>query len=259
MASVSKPFAATAIVQLVEQGLIDLDATVVSYLPYFALEGGAYDEITIRQMLNHTSGMPDVRDYEWDKPQTDEGAAERYVRSLSSEQMIGPPGGQWQYSNMAFDTLADVVHKVTGQTFEDYVREHILDPLGMVESDFYYPGTREELRTTGHIWRQGPAVSDVYPYNRRHAPSSTLNSSVVEMTRWARANLGRGELDGTRIYEEQSADLLFTPTAEVGRRPVRSDSAGSSVSTAGTARSSTVVVTPATRATSPSCPTTDWG
>ncbi len=214
-ASVSKPFAATAIMQLVEDGLMELDAPVIRYLPYFELADGPYEEITIRQMLNHTSGMPDVEDYEWDQPQTDEGAAERYVRSLTSESMIGPPGGQWQYSNMAFDTLGDVIAKVSGQSFEDYIKEHILDPLGMRESNFLYPATREDLRTSGHTWNMGPVLTAHYPYNRRHAPSSTLNSSVAEMTAWALANLNRGELNGVRILEESSYDLLWTPSAEV--------------------------------------------
>ena len=215
MASVSKPFVATAIVQLVEDGKIDLDAPVTRYLPYFQLADERYKEITIREMLQHTSGMPDVEDYEWDRPQLDEGAAERYVRSLSGEALIGPPGGQWRYSNMAFDTLGDVIAKVSGQSFEEYEKSHILDPLGMNESTFLYPDTRAERRTTGHVWDLEPKVSAVYPYNRRHAPSSTLNSSVVEMTRWAWANLNRGELDGARILEEQSYDMMWRPSAKV--------------------------------------------
>ena len=69
-ASVSKPFVATAAMQLVEQGKLDLDEKVITYLPYFELADPAFSEITVRQMLNHTSGMPDVEDYEGDKPQT---------------------------------------------------------------------------------------------------------------------------------------------------------------------------------------------
>ncbi len=217
MASVSKPFVATAVVQLAEQGKIDLDASPVVYLPYFRLDDPRYKDITIRQMLNHTSGMPDVDDYEWDQPQYDEGAAERYVRSLEGEKMIAAPGEIWRYSNMAFDTLGDVIAKVSGQSFEDYVKDHILDPLGMTESSFLRKEIKETLRTTPHVWKRKPVVSEVYPYNRRHAPSSTLNSSVLEMTRWALANLNRGELDGVRILEEKSYDLLWTRSADVDK------------------------------------------
>src|SRR6185295_14505929 len=81
MASITKPFVATSIVQLWEQGKIDLDAPLVKYLPYFRLADDRYKVITIRQMLSHISGMPDVQDYEWDKPQYDDAALERYVKS----------------------------------------------------------------------------------------------------------------------------------------------------------------------------------
>ncbi len=64
--------------------MLDLDDPVTKYLPYFRLADERYRDITIRQMLNHTSGMPDVVDYEWDNPQTDDGAAERYWESVDS-------------------------------------------------------------------------------------------------------------------------------------------------------------------------------
>jgi CubicO group peptidase (beta-lactamase class C family) len=219
MASVSKPFVATAIMQLVEQGKMDLDARVTDYLPYFELKDERYKTITIQQMLNHTSGMPDVQDYEWDKPQTDEGAAERYVRSLTGETMLFDPGAGWRYSNMAFDAMGDVIAKVSGMSFEAYVKQHILDPLGMTHSTFLYPETPQSLRTTPHVWKVGPIVSEVYPYNRRHAPSSTLNSSVLEMTRWAMANLNHGALDGKRILQEESYDLLWQPSHQLEGEP----------------------------------------
>ena len=220
MASVSKPFVATGVMQLVERGEMGLDDRVTDYLPYFRLGDDGYSRITIRQMLNHTSGMPDVEDYEWDRPQLDANAAERYVRSLQNEKMIASPGEMFRYSNMAFDTLGDVIAKVSGQSFESYMKENILDPLGMSVSTFFQPDVPERLRTTGHIGQDGPAVSAHYPYNRRHAPSSTLNSSVVEMANWALANLNRGELGGRRILNEESHAALWTPTVEADGRAV---------------------------------------
>jgi len=219
MASVSKPFVATAIMQLAEQGKIELDAKITNYLPYFVLEDERYKEMTILQMLNHTSGMPDVLDYEWDKPQTDVGAAERYVRSLTDEILIYDPGTDWQYSNMAFDALGDVIAKVSGMPFEDYVKKNIFEPLGMVNSNFLYPETDQNLRTSPHVWNGQPIVNEVYPYNRRHAPSSTLNSSVLELTHWAMANLGHGEWNGNRILKKESYDKLWQPSHKLEDAP----------------------------------------
>jgi len=206
-ASVSKPFVATAIVQLVEQGRLSLDDAVVKHLPYFRLSDERFRDITIRQMLNHTSGMPDVEDYEWDRPQLDEGAAERYVRSIASEGLLWAPGENWRYSNMAFDVLGDVIAKVSGESFEAYIAANILEPLGMDRSSFIYPEIDEALRTSGHVGEPSE-VSGVYPYNRRHAPSSTLSSSVAQMTRWILVNLRRGELEGRRILRDASYELL---------------------------------------------------
>lgn len=71
-----------------EKGKINLDDPLIKYLPYFKLDDPRYKEITIKQMLTHTSGIPDEDDYEWDKPQFDDGAAERYVRSLANEKSL---------------------------------------------------------------------------------------------------------------------------------------------------------------------------
>ena len=117
MASITKPLVATAIMQLVERGILDLDAPVVKYLPYFRLADARYNQITVRQMVTHTSGMPDVEDYEWDKPQYDDGALERYVRNLTNQQLLFAPGERVRYSNMAFEVLGDVVAKASGESF----------------------------------------------------------------------------------------------------------------------------------------------
>jgi CubicO group peptidase (beta-lactamase class C family) len=210
MASVSKPFVATAIVQLVEQGLIDLNEKVTTYLPYFRIDDERYREITIQQMLSHVSGMPDIMDYHWDKPEYDEGALERYVRSLTDQKLVAAPGDTFRYSNMAYEVLGDVIAKVSGQSFADYVKEHILDPLGMHHSTFLYE-MPPELQAAPHVHRLRPQVSDVYPYHRAHGPSSTLHSNVSEMCNWAMATLNRGVLDGHRILPESSYDVLWEP------------------------------------------------
>ena len=216
MASLSKPFVATAIMQLVEAGKLALDDAVVSHLKYFRMADKRHGSITIRHMLQHTSGMPDVEDYGWENPQLDAGAPERYVRSLIDEKLLAKPGARWRYSNMAYDVLGEVISKVSGLPFDDYVKTHILDPLQMRESTFRYPDTTEELRTRPHIRTNGvPTESLVYPYNRCHSPSSTLNSNMVDMTRWVLANLNRGQLDGNRVLRPESFKALWDPSVRI--------------------------------------------
>ena len=112
MASVTKTFVATAVMQLVEKGKIDLDAPLIRYLPYFRLNDERYRTITIRQMLSHTSGIPDTVNYNWDKPEYDAGALERFVRSIADQKLVFAPGEKFAYSNTAYEILGDVIAKV---------------------------------------------------------------------------------------------------------------------------------------------------
>ena len=217
MASITKTFVATAVMQLVEKGRIRLDAPIATYLPYFKMADPRAATITIEQLLTHTSGMPDVGDYEWDKPQYDDGALERYVRSIANLQLVFGPGERFQYSNMAYEILGDVVAKASGMTFEEYVRRNILQPLAMSDSTLLVTETAPTLMTWGHeLDGHGkPFASKVYPYNRMHTPSSDLHSNVRDMSRWAIANLDGGELDGKRILEKSTRDRMWTQAREI--------------------------------------------
>lgn len=213
MASNAKPFVATAVMQLVERGQINLDTSIVRYLPYFRMRDERAASITVRQMLTHRSGMPDIRDYEWDRPQYDDGALERYVRSLGDKTLVEAPGTGFLYSNIAYDVLGDLVAKVSRMSFEDYVHHNIFEPLGMTSTSFLVREADPALLTRPHVWgaNYDVAESPVFPYNRMHAPSSTLYSNVLDMARWAMANLNRGELEGKRILSAATFDVLWTP------------------------------------------------
>jgi CubicO group peptidase (beta-lactamase class C family) len=217
MASVTKPFVATSIVQLLEQKELSLDDRIVEHLPYFEMKDERYATLTIRQFLSHSSGMPDVEDYHWDEPEYDEGALERYVRSLTDRELLFEPGEKFTYSNLAFEVLGDLIAKVSGQSFADYVKEHILLSLGMNDSSILIRDVDPALLASGHVLEGGKTeVTEHYAYNRRHGPSSCLYSNVVDMSRWAIANMNRGELEGRRILGASSYELLWAPAVEVG-------------------------------------------
>jgi CubicO group peptidase (beta-lactamase class C family) len=217
MASITKTFVATAVMQLVERGRIELDAPVTTYLPYFKMADPRAGTITILQMLTHTSGIPDVDDYEWDKPQYDDGALERYVRSLKDTKLAFAPGERFQYSNMAYEILGDVVAKVSGMSFEDDVHRNILQPLAMRDSTLLVKEANPALMSWGHeLGGDGhPFPSRFYPYNRMHTPSSDLHSNALDMTRWAIANLDGGVLDGKRFLEKPTHDRMWTASRPI--------------------------------------------
>jgi CubicO group peptidase (beta-lactamase class C family) len=216
MASVSKTFVATAIMQLVEKEKINLNAAIIDYLPYFKLKDEQYKGITVQQMLSHVSGMPDVKDYEWDKPKYDPGALERFVHSLSKKEMISEPGDKFSYSNMAFECLGDVIAKVSGMSFAGYEKKYVLNPSGMKESTFLKPKGLPENWASPHLRTVKTLAWDGYPYNRKHGPSSTLHSNVLEMCSWAVINMNHGILGGRKILEPSSYEELWTPKVQTG-------------------------------------------
>ena len=171
-----------------------------------------YRDIKIRQMLSHTSGIPDTTNYHWDKPEYDDGALERFVRSTADQKLVFAPGEKFAYSNTAYEILGDVIAKVSGESFEDYVQHHILTPLGMKDSTLLVREANPQLLTSPHVEENGKlVVSKIFPYNRAHAPSSTLYSNIEDMSRWAIANLNHGELDGRRILKRETAELMWQP------------------------------------------------
>ena len=120
---------------------------------------------------------------------------------------------------MAFQVLGDLVAKVSGKSFEDYVAEHILKPVRMKSSTLLYTKAARAKLATGYTLTKGAVVPVAhYPYNRAHTPSSNLHSNVEDMARWILVNLNRGELDGRRILKSPTYDVLWKPAAPVPGR-----------------------------------------
>ncbi len=211
MASVSKTFVATAIAQLVAQNKLALDDLLIDHLPYFELKDMRYKQITIRHMLTHTSGIPDVINCHWNKPVYDSTAIEDYVRNLSYRKLDFDPGSDYKYSSTAFNILADVIAKASGMPFESYMKHFILEPAGMENSTFFKPEVSDELATSPHISLLGiKKVSSVYPYSRVHAGSGTLNSNAEDMARYALTYLNKGRYGQTEVFDEATYDLITT-------------------------------------------------
>jgi CubicO group peptidase (beta-lactamase class C family) len=217
MASVSKPFVSTGIMILVEQGKVRLDDPVTKYLPYFRMDDKRYVDITIRQLLLHTAGIPDVGpsvNYEWDKPQFDDEALERHVKSLANKKLDFKPGRRKPaYSNNGYEILGDIIAKASGISFEAFMKQHILEPSKMKESSFLLSDIPENALSKPHVKTdEGKiVVSKVYPYNRKHAPSSCLHANIVDMLNFAKLNLNKGRYGETRIYSEETHRLLTEP------------------------------------------------
>lgn len=217
MASVTKTLVSTAIMQLEEKKLLDISQPVIDYLPYFRMKDGRYQFITIKQLLSHTSGMPDCEDYQWERPEYDNKALERYVRSMDNYTLMGEPGERFRYSNIAYEILGDVIAKVSGETFEDYIQRHILQPLRMFDSTLLLQNIKFETLARPHVKNEEKKVvlSRIFPYNRKHAPSSTMYSNVLDISRWGMVHLNGGKLNRDRILQASTIEHMWTPIVPI--------------------------------------------
>jgi len=217
MASISKPVTATIIAKLYEDGLIDIDKPYIYYVPFFEMADTLYNKVTIRQLVTHLSGMPYIEDYQFENPLYDSIASFQLVKDLVQKKLLREPGKKYDYSNYAYDLLAELVKQVTGQTFEDYATEQILQPLGMNYSTFLKAEINDSIATSPHVYSDSTfeiTVSNTYPYNRLHAPSSCFHSNLNDMKIWIETNLDRGVYHKNRILSDTSYNLLWTPAVE---------------------------------------------
>ena len=230
LASVSKPFVATAVVSLATgrdagEPVLDLDAPITDWVPELVLADGREGEVTARRLLSHSSGLPDVADYGWHDPQLGDDALSEFARSLSGWRLQAEPGTAFSYSNAGFELLGLLLSRAAGSTFEDAVRTLVLTPLGMRDSTFLRSEVPAHLAAAPHVGMPLSVPEGAYPYTRRHAPSSTLHSNLVEMCRWMVAHFepavvaaGRSDGQWARL-DAGLRDLMWQPVLPVGNPP----------------------------------------
>jgi CubicO group peptidase (beta-lactamase class C family) len=212
--SVSKSFTALAILQLVEAGKIDLDAPVQRYLPWFKVaDAAAAETITVRHLLNQTSGFPESAGQRTlaDRYSGDD-ALEREVRSYEKIQLSQQVGAVMQYSNANFNTLGLIVQAVSGQMYESYIQGHIFNPLGMQNSFISISEGQQGGMATGYRkWFGYPFAAHNLPFPRAHLPSGYLISSAEDLAHYTIAQLNNGDYQGQSVLSPEGIALLHQP------------------------------------------------
>jgi CubicO group peptidase (beta-lactamase class C family) len=237
---VSKPFVATAVASLASTrrpggAVLDLDAPITDWVPELTLADGRAAEVTARGLLSHTSGLPDVYEYGWHDPQLGDDALSVLAGSLSGWRLQSDPGSTYSYSNVGYELLGLLLSRVTGRTFESAVNEEVLAPLGMRDSTFLRSEVPAHLAAAPHVGMPLTVPQGVYPYTRRHAPSSSLHSDLTDMCRWIVAHCepvdqsdtsdGDTDGEGDGSGEPQARldrgllDLMWRPVVPVGEPP----------------------------------------
>ena len=203
MASHSKLFTATAIMQLREQGKIQLDDPVSEYLPWFQVKPAELDDppITLEHLLTHGSGLQREAGPHWT---TREFPTQEELRILMSERQAAfSPEVRYKYSNLAFSIAGMVVEAVSGQAWADYVQTNIFDPLGMSSSSVDVP---VEGLATGYSIRKRDGSREAFGFvdARGMAAATGLTSTVEDMAKFVSAQFRRGQRGGDRILSTAS-------------------------------------------------------
>jgi CubicO group peptidase (beta-lactamase class C family) len=213
--STGKTYTSTAILRLVEEGKIDLDAPVRTYVPELKLKDEQVArDVTVLQLLNHTAG--------WDGDlfeNTGEGddALDRYVARMATIEQVTPLGATVSYNNASLGLAGLILEKVTGKMYEHVIREMILEPLGMDRSFFFAKEIMTYRFANGHQRSKEGEIKVARPWElgRYGAPMGGMTSNVADQLAWARFHLGDGTAkDGTRILPEATLRRMQQPTIE---------------------------------------------
>ncbi|MBI5116942.1 serine hydrolase [Candidatus Poribacteria bacterium] len=203
VASVSKLFTATAVMQLYEKGLIDLHDDVNKHLKLFKLEAKYPQPVTLANLLTHTGGF-DERAIGMDaKTEAQMLPLGEYLAKRMPPRVI-PPGEQYSYSNHGMALAGYLVEAVSGIPFEKYVEENILKPLEMNHSSFSQPPPFAAEMATGYVYKRGKNQAVPYDYHNV-PPAGAFHTTAADIAHFMIAHLQNGRYGDARILSEETA------------------------------------------------------
>ncbi|MEV8435988.1 serine hydrolase domain-containing protein [Actinosynnema sp. NPDC051121] len=210
-ASVSKSFTALAVMRLVEDGRIRLDDPVRAHLPEFTMADPRAADITVRQLLDQTSGLSDTTNRSFSGPPVHTLA--EAVAAMRGSTLAAEPGTRWEYHNPNFQVAARLVEVVAGLPFADYLRRRVFAPLGMRDSRTADTARDLPASARGHVKVLGVPVGLPEPPAFGNGSGGVL-ISAHDLAAWliAQNNAGRGP-DGTPVATPQSITATHTPSA----------------------------------------------
>jgi len=213
LGSVTKTYTATALMRLVAEGRVALDAPVRRYVPELRLaDEQAAAEVTVLNLLNHTAGL------DWrinvDTGEGDDALA-REVAALSEAKLLAPPGTRASYSQAGYNLAGRILEKVTSLSYEQAIASLLLEPLGLAHSFFARDDVMTRRFAVGHnLGTDGkPETARPWRHWRSDNPGAGLASSVTDLLAWARFHLGDGRADsGARILPAPVLQRMQEPT-----------------------------------------------
>lgn len=225
--SITKLYTAAAVMRLVEAGTIDLDQPVVAVLPEFRVaDPDVTQQVTPWHLLTHTSGISG--DAFIDTGCGDD-SVQRFVESLADVGQDLPLGTAYSYCNTGFVILGRLIEQVTGEPWDEALRELVLDPFGLAHTVTRVEQLVRFRATCGHVGSPGAVeLEPVRSQMRGHAPAgSTMYSSAADVVRFGRLFLDRGRaLDGTQVLSADSVAEMLRPQVPVALHWTEGDQRG---------------------------------
>lgn len=217
--SVSKLITWTAVMQMVEQGKLDLNTDINQYLKKFNFPATYSEPITLSHLMAHTPGFEEVVGAMLVQRPQDLISLEEYLaRNMPAR--IFPPGKIPAYSNYGTSLAGYLVELASGEKFEDYVEKHIFAPLGMTMSTFREPLPEElaPFMSTGYVFRKGGFEEKEFELFNGLYPAGSMSSTAVDMARFMIAHLQNGRFGESKILEEETAKLMHSHLYSVDPR-----------------------------------------
>ncbi len=209
LASISKLFTWTSVMQLVEQGKLDIDADVNKYLD-FEIRPAFGKPVTLRNLMTHTGGFEETdRDVIVLDVKKEPTLRDWLIRN--QPERLYAPGTVPAYSNYGVGLAGYIVQRVSGEPYEQYVQEHIFGPLKMTGSSFYQPVQAGVTATPSEGYKDDASKPPVGFEIFNPAPAGGLSSTAPDMGRFARMLLAGGTLDGATILKPETLKLMWTP------------------------------------------------
>src|SRR6266508_3240626 len=205
--SISKLFTATAVMQLVEQGKLDLDGDVSGYLD-FAIPKTYPEPVTLRQLLTHTAGFEDTLKNLFVAHESDLKLLRAYLVNQMPARIFAP-GKVPSYSNYGFTLAGYIVERVSGEKFERYIENHILNPLGMNNSTFDQPLPPQLAPQMSKSYLSASKKPREFEFVQA-APAGALTTTAADMTRFMLAFLQDGAVDGVSILKPETGRQMET-------------------------------------------------
>lgn len=208
LASISKLFTWISVMQLAEQGKLNIDTDVNQYLD-FQIAPAFGKPVVLRNLMTHTGGFEEViRDLIMVNPKNPPTLRDFLVQN--QPRRMYPPGQVSAYSNYGVGLAGYIVQRVSGEPFETYVDEHIFQPLGMTHSSFHQPVPASLASFVSDGYRSNTEKPPIGFEVINPAPAGALSTSAPDMGRFAQALLNGGELDGHRILKPETLAEMWT-------------------------------------------------